>query len=119
MSHQVARVRTAQESALALVQAEFRDYHPLVGLARLAHRTEVQADPRLELEVHKAILPYVTPKLASMEVKEVPSDDRRVIVTLFEDVEVVEETAEGRLTTSVPVQIPMVVEDATELVPLD
>jgi hypothetical protein len=42
-----------------------------------------------------------------------------VIVTLFEDVEVVEETAEGRLTTSVPVQIPMVVEDATELVPLD
>jgi hypothetical protein len=80
----IVKIRSASEQALALVQSEFANYHPLISLARLAHRSEVMADPKLELEVHKCILPYVTPKLSSVEVKEEATDDRRVIVSLFE-----------------------------------
>lgn len=80
----IVKIRSASEQALALVQSEFPLYHPLVSLARMAHNPEVMADPKLELEVHKCILPYVAPKLSSVEVKEEASDERRVIVSLFE-----------------------------------
>lgn len=117
MSRTTIVAKSAQQRALDLVQSEFRDYHPLIALARMAHNPAVLGDPKLELEVHKSILPYVQPKLASFEVKEEGSaDDRRVIVSLFEDVEV-REIEDGTVRT-VPVQIPMVVE-ADELVPLD
>lgn len=107
----VARVKNAAETALELVQKDYPEYHPLIALARMAHKVEVTCDPKLELEVHKAILPYVAPKLASQEVNLNAGDDRRVVVTLFEDVEL----EDGR---SVKAQIPMVV-DVEDLVPLD
>ena len=84
MNTSIIRVKNASEQALDIVQREFRDYHPLVSLARLAHRDDVVCDPKLELEVHKAILPYVTPKLSSVEVKTDNSEARRVVVSLFE-----------------------------------
>jgi len=80
----IVRVRSASEQALALVQAEYPNYHPLISLARLAHRESVIEDPKLEFEVHKALLPYVVPKLSSVEVKSEISETRRVIVSLFE-----------------------------------
>lgn len=108
---QAIRVRSAADIALSIVQREYPDYHPLISLARLAHKEEVIADPKLELEVHKTILPYVQPKLSSVEVKTEDNDPRRVIVSLFE-----EHTLEdGRV---VDVEVPLVTE-VSELVRLD
>lgn len=107
----VVRVRNASEQALDLVQREFPNYHPLISLARLAHRAEVIADPKLELEVHKTILPYVAPKLANIEVKADVKEERRVIVSLFEE----RQLPDGR---TVDVEVPLVT-DVTDVVPLD
>lgn len=111
MSTSLIKIRSPAEMALGLIQSEYREYHPLIALARLAHRPDVQEDPKLELEVHKAILPYVTPKLSSVEVKQDIKEERRVIVSLFET-----HTLEnGRV---VDVEVPLVT-DITELVELD
>lgn len=107
----VVRVRSASEQALALVQSEYPNYHPLVSLARLAHRADVIQDAKLELEIHKTILPYVAPKLANVEVKAAGSDDRRVVVSLFEDVAL----PDGRV---VQTETPLV-REFVEIVPLD
>lgn len=111
MSLSVIKTRSPTEMALGMIQSEYRDYHPLIALARLAHRPDVMEDPKLELEVHKAILPYVTPKLSSVEVKQEIKDDRRVIVSLFET-----HTLENG--SVVDVEVPLVT-DVTELVELD
>ena len=97
--------------ALALIRSEFPNYHPLVSLARLAHKEEVIAEPRLEFEVHKAILPYVTPKLSSVEVKSEINDTRRVIVSLFEQ----QTLPNGQI---VDVEVPLITE-VQGIVPLD
>lgn len=107
----VVRIRSASEQALDLVQSEYPEYHPLIALARLAHRAEVTQDPKLELEVHRTILPYVAPKLASIEVKSENTDTRRVIVSLFE-------TATLEDGSQVQTQVPLVT-DVSELVRLD
>ena len=107
----IVRVQNASEMALSIVQREFPLYHPLIALARLAHRDDVIADPKLELEVHKTILPYVVPKLSSVEVKAEVKEERRVIVSLFEQT-----TLENG--TIVDVEVPLVT-DITDLVPLD
>jgi hypothetical protein len=107
----IVRVRNASEMALELVQREFPNYHPLISLARLAHRTEVIADPKLELEVHRTILPYVAPKLANVEVKAEVREERRVIVSLFED----RQLPDGR---TVEVEVPLISE-VSDVIPLD
>lgn len=111
MTTAVVRIRSAAEQALELVQREYPNYHPLISLVRLAHKSEVQEDPKLEFEVHKAILPYVTPKLSSVEVKQDIKEERRVIVSLFEP----RQLDNGAI---VDVQVPMITEVA-EIVPLD
>jgi hypothetical protein len=108
--YRVVQQRTPAEQALELVQREYPTYHPLVALARLAHRADVTADPKTELAVHQTILPYVQPKLSSVEVQANITDHRRVVVTLFEDIEIENSTA--------PVEVPLTVEHS-ELVPLD
>lgn len=108
---QVARVMTAAERALSLVQSEFPNYHPLISLARMAHDVRVQQDPKLELEVHRSILPYVSPKLANVEVKQTDPDARRIVVSLFES----KQLEDGRV---VEVEVPLV-RDVSEIVPLD
>jgi len=105
------RVRSSSEAALALVQSEYPNYHPLVSLARMAHRKEVLEDPKLELEVHRTILPYVSPKLANVEVKTENHEDRRIVVSLFED----RQLPDGR---TVEVEVPLVT-DITDVVPID
>lgn len=107
----VVKIQSAAEIALNLVQREYPNYHPLVSLARMAHNEDVRADPKLEFEVHKAILPYVMPKLSSVEVKADVKEERRVIVSLFE-----ERQLPNGLT--VDVEVPLVT-DVTEIVRLD
>ena len=109
--HNVVRVKGASEMALDLVQREYPQYHPLIALARLAHRPDVTNDPKLELEVHKTILPYVTPKLSSVEVKTDNSEQRRVVVSLFDS----KQLENG---TVVDVETPLLL-DPHEVVPLD
>lgn len=106
--------QSPEQDALSLIQKHFPEYHPLIALSRLAHRPDVMQDPKLELEVHKAILPYVTPKLSSVEVKPAGDDRRRVVISLFEeDLDV--EDVEGR---PVVASAPLLAE-AHEIVPLD
>lgn len=109
--HSVAKIHTPAEAALALVQREYPNYHPLVSLARLAHKNDVIEDPRLEFEIHKAILPYVTPKLSSIEVKSEVQETRRVIVSLFEQ----QTLPNGSV---VDVEVPLI-REVSEIVPLD
>lgn len=109
--HPVVKVQTPADMALALVRQEYPNYHPLVSLTRLAHKDEVIQDPKLEFEIHKAILPYVTPKLSSIEVKSEVNETRRVIVSLFEQ----QTLPNGQV---VDVEVPLVTE-VTDLVPLD
>jgi len=109
--HKVVKVQSPADMALALVRTEFPNYHPLLSLTRLAHREDVIQDPRLELEVHRAIMPYVVPKLSSIEVKSEVNEVRRVIVSLFEQITL----PNGSI---VDVEKPLVT-DVTDLVPLD
>ena len=106
----VVTVKNASQLALDIVQREFPNYHPLIALARLAHRDDVTCDPKLELEVHKTILPYVAPKLSSVEVKAEINEDRRVIVSLFET-----RTLEDGRTVDVEVPLVTEVEDLVRL----
>lgn len=108
--YRVVQQRTPAELALELVQREYPQYHPLIALARLAHDKRVIEDPKLELAVHQVILPYVQPKLSSVEVQADISDHRRVVVTLFEDFDV----EDGTVVAEVPLSV-----DRRELVPLD
>jgi hypothetical protein len=108
---QVIRITDASNAALSLIQREFPNYHPLLGLARLAHKQEVIRDSRLEFDVHKALLPYVSPRLATIEVKSENSEDRRVVVSLFE-----EKTLENG--SIVETEIPLIT-DVSDLYPLD
>ena len=109
--HPVVKVQSPADMALAMIRSEYPNYHPLVSLVRLAHKDEVIADPRLEFEIHKAILPYVTPKLSSIEVKSEVNETRRVIVSLFEQ----QTLPNGQI---VDVEVPLVTE-VEDLVPLD
>lgn len=77
---------------LAMIRMEYPDYHPLIAIARLAHKPAVAEDPKLELECHKAILKYTEPELKSIEVKAPADEHRRVRVSLFEVVEEAEYT---------------------------
>jgi hypothetical protein len=105
------RNTSLNQAALDLIQSEHPNYHPLVSLARLAHSADVKADPRLELEVHRTILPYVTPKLSSVEVTIEKKEERRVTISLFEE-RVLEN---GQV---VDVEVPLIT-DVTDVVPLD
>lgn len=109
--HPVAKIQSPADAALALVRSEFPNYHPLVSLVRLAHKQEVIEEPRLEFEIHKAILPYVTPKLSSIEVKSEVNETRRVIVSLFEQ----QTLPNGQV---VDVEVPLIAE-VEDVVPLD
>lgn len=109
--HALAKVQSPADMALTLIRTEYPTYHPLLSLTRLAHRADVTSDPRLEFEVHKAILPYVTPKLSSIEVKSEVKEERRVIVSLFEQ----KTLPSGQI---VDVEVPLVT-DVTDVVALD
>lgn len=74
------------ERVLQLLQDKYPGYHPLIGVAKIAHSTE---DERLEFDCHKTLCDYVEPKLKSVEVQQSFSDDSQLKVIFegdFEDV---------------------------------
>jgi hypothetical protein len=116
MKHTRLTPASPSEVALNMIQREFPQYHPLIALSRLAHRLDVTNDPKLELEVHRTILPYIQPRLSNVEVKTNLDDARRIVVTLFDESDVEDaQITEGLL---LPSEISYVT-DASEVVPLD
>lgn len=75
-------------AVLSAIQQFYPDYHPLVAIAHIAHKQDV--DPRLEFDCHRVIAKYVEPELKSLEVKGTITDARRVSVSLFDDSDVVD-----------------------------
>lgn len=106
----VARLQAQNATVLDLVQRRYPNYHPVIAMVDLAHRAEVTQDPKLEFEIHKAIAPYCVPKLSSLEVS-APKEPTRVVVSLFEDIQL----EDGR---TVEVEVPLV-REVSEIVPLE
>jgi hypothetical protein len=74
------------DKVLALLQEEYPEYHPLIGVARIAHSTE---DERLQFDCHKTLCEYVEPKLKSVEVQQSFAEDSELRVVFdgeFEEV---------------------------------
>jgi hypothetical protein len=65
------------DRVLALLQEEYPEYHPLIGVARIAHTTD---DERLKFDCHKTLCEYVEPKLKSVEVQQSFSEDSELRV---------------------------------------
>jgi hypothetical protein len=107
----VVRLQEQNSGVLSLIQREYPQYHPVLAMVQLAHRHDVHGqDPKLEFEIHKAIAPYVAPRLSSMEIRP-PQEPTRVIVSLFDT----QELPNGE---TVSVEVPLV-REISEVVPLD
>jgi hypothetical protein len=68
------------DRVLSLLQEEYPGYHPLIGVAKIAHTTE---DQRLEFDCHKTLSKYVEPELKSVEVSTAPPDSE-LLKVVFE-----------------------------------
>jgi hypothetical protein len=74
------------ERVLALLQESYPGYHPLIGVAKIAHTTD---DPRLEFDCHKTLSRYVETELKAVEVSQAPPDSGLLKVVFegeFEDI---------------------------------
>jgi len=69
------------ERILLLLQEQHSGYHPLIGIADIAHSTQ---DERLKFDCHKALSRYVEPELKSTEISMAPDDANKLLV-VFED----------------------------------
>lgn len=72
------------DKVLALLQEEYPEYHPLIGVARIAHSTD---DERLQFDCHKTLCEYVEPKLKSVEVQQHFAEDSQLKVVFEGDYE--------------------------------
>jgi len=68
------------DKVLALLQEQYPGYHPLIGVAKIAHTTE---DERLQFDCHKTLSRYVEPELKSVEVSQHRPGDEELRV-IFE-----------------------------------
>lgn len=68
---------------LAMIRREYPEYHPLVSIARIAHRQD--ADLKLQFECHKTISKFIEPELKSVENRGGQDDQRRVVISMFPD----------------------------------
>ena len=68
---------------LALIRAEYPEYHPLVSIARIAHHDD--ADLKLQYECHKTISKFIEPELKSVEMNSDGDQQRRVVISMFPD----------------------------------
>ena len=68
------------DKVLELLQKEYPGYHPLIGVAKIAHSTD---DERLEFDCHKTLSRYVEPELKSVEVSQHQPGDEQLRV-IFE-----------------------------------
>ena len=115
----------ASNKLLNLIQAEFPDYHPLLSLARIAHKTlenvgideetqapnEEVATLKLQAECHQTIAKYTEAQLRSVELKAnvktdfghlrvslskpIPLDDPSVINGVAEEVGILDEPGDS------------------------
>lgn len=74
--------KTRRELLLGMLQKEFPSYHPLIAIARIAHRGD--ADLKLQFDCHKTIAKYVEPEIKSIEVKGEITGRHQVRVSLFD-----------------------------------
>lgn len=74
--------QTQRERILEMIQDKHPGYHPLMAMADVANDKEV--DVRLRVSCHQTIVKYVESELKSVEVKAEITEERRVIVSLFE-----------------------------------
>src|SRR5687767_653389 len=75
---------TAQgERVLKLIQAKFPEYHPILAIAEMANKQEID-DDRLKLECNKTLIKHVSTELKSIEVKAEIKDRSIVTVSLFD-----------------------------------
>lgn len=75
---------------VAMIQREFPGYHPLLSIARIAHKQGI--DVELQFNCHKVIAKYIEPELKSIEMSGEVANERRVKVSLFsDDVELIED----------------------------
>ena len=66
------------EKVLALLQEKYPGYHPLIGVAEIAHSTE---DERLKFDCHKTLSRYIEPELKSVEVSQHnPGDEQLKVI---------------------------------------
>jgi hypothetical protein len=72
------------ERVLQLLQDRYPEYHPLIGVAKIAHTTD---DDRLEFDCHKVLCEYVEPKLKSVEVQQTLPEDAALRVIFEGDFE--------------------------------
>ncbi|MDJ0952464.1 MAG: hypothetical protein QNJ81_02170 [Acidimicrobiia bacterium] len=72
------------DKVLALLQEQFPSYHPLIGVAKIAHSTD---DERLEFDCHKVLSEFVEPKLKSVEVSQHRPGDEELKVIFEGDFE--------------------------------
>ena len=74
--------QTQRERILAMIQDHHPGYHPLMAIAEIAN--DKDQDVRVRLSCHQTIVKYVESELKSVEVKAEITEERRVIVSLFE-----------------------------------
>lgn len=62
---------------LKMLQEEKKDYHPLVSILKIAHKSD--ADLRLQYDCHKTIAKYVEAERRSVDIK---TDDGSELISL-------------------------------------
>lgn len=91
------------DRVLALLKEEYPEYHPLIGVAKIAHTTE---DERLKFDCHKTLAEFVEPKLKSVEVLQTIPDDG-LLKVVFEDGEFTEVSNDGTPALESPGKLPV------------
>jgi hypothetical protein len=91
-----------QNHIVTLLQKEFPGYHPLLSIARIAHKEGV--DVQLQFDCHKVIAKYIEPELKSIEMSGNVSNERRVSVSLF-DPEMIEDVIPKEANPKAPLTL--------------
>lgn len=79
--------KKSENAVLAMIQAKYPGYHPLMSIAEIAHSLDPNIDWELRFNCHKAIAKYIEPELKS--VQHIGGDKRPTInITMFGEDEV-------------------------------
>ena len=72
------------------IQKTYPNYHPILAIVKLAHSIEISDNYDLQYNCHKTVARYVAPELKSVEMNVRTTEARRVKVSLFDEVEVID-----------------------------
>lgn len=101
--HVISKTLRQGDRVLDLLQEEYPGYHPLIGVAKIAHDTE---DERLRFDCHKVLSEFVEPKLKSVEVLQTLPEDAKLHVIFEGDCEDVS-IPDGTPTIAPPKPLPV------------